>query len=30
MSGGFPATEWIWADGEVVRWQVTMELVPPG
>ena len=21
MSGGFPATEWIWADGKVVRWQ---------
>jgi branched-chain amino acid aminotransferase len=21
MSNAFPATEWIWADGEVVRWQ---------
>jgi branched-chain amino acid aminotransferase len=21
MSGQFPATEWIWADGKVVRWQ---------
>jgi branched-chain amino acid aminotransferase len=21
MSGGFPATEWIWADGKIVRWQ---------
>jgi branched-chain amino acid aminotransferase len=21
MSSAFPATEWIWADGEVVRWQ---------
>ena len=21
MSNAFPATEWIWADGEIVRWQ---------